>query len=74
MNADELQRTLDSIPGFFPGDIKIEQPRSLAQDLEDLYSDPEVSGIRVQDWHSGSEPVEGLRDVYWLTRDLTGNN
>jgi hypothetical protein len=64
---DDLQRQFDAMPGFLPGDIKVEQLSSAetSQRLNDVYADPEVSNIQVSLETGGSSgrgppgPAEG---------------
>jgi hypothetical protein len=61
MDLDDVQRRIDAL-GFPQGDVDIEQPRSLQEDLEVLSSDPESSGIRADDSSGGLDrvPVKGV--------------
>jgi hypothetical protein len=69
MDAD-LQRRFEAL-GFLPGDVKVEQESSveMPKDLNDLYSNPEVSNIRIsshQPENSGAWLAEGELGLYCI--------
>jgi hypothetical protein len=61
IDADQIQHRVEVL-GFL--DVKVERSVDAAQRLNDLYSDPEVSNIRVsldENYSSsGREPAEGV--------------
>jgi hypothetical protein len=68
MDAD-LQRHFEAL-GFLPGDVKVEESSvDMPKDLNDLYSNPEVSDIRIsshQTENSGARPAEGELGLYCM--------